>query len=144
MTSSSARSRTVARVGLVVLTANAFWSGVWATLAPRSFYDDFPGFGRHWVAMDGPYNEHLMRDYGTLNLALGVVTLLAAIWMTRHLVIAAAAAWIVYSVPHVLYHGLNTDGYATGDQIGIVGGLLLLPVLAAIVLVLSLRTDPVE
>ena len=140
-TSMTGLSKTVVRVGLVVLTGTALLSGVWATIAPRSFYDDFPGLGRHWVAMDGPYNEHLMRDFGALNLALGAVTLLAAIWLTRHLVIVAAGAWIVYSVPHVLYHLFNTDGYVTGDQIGIVGGLLVAPAIAVIVLVLCLRPD---
>ncbi len=93
--------------------------------------------------MDGPYSEHLVRDYGALNLALAVVTLLAAFWVTRHIVIAAAVAWIVYSVPHVLYHGFNVEGYETGDQIGIIGGLLLAPVIAVLVLVLLPREDPV-
>ena len=44
--------------------------GLQALFTPRSFYDDFP-LGRGWVAMDGPYNQHLVRDVGSLNLALG-------------------------------------------------------------------------
>ena len=36
--------------------------GVWALVLPRSFYDDFPAAGRHWVSALGPYNEHLVRD----------------------------------------------------------------------------------
>jgi hypothetical protein len=136
-------SRTIVRVALLVLAAQALLSGVWASVAPRSFYDDFPGLGRHWVAMDGPYNEHLMRDYGALNLALAVVTVLAAVWLTRHLVIAAAVAWIVYSVPHVLYHGFNIEAYETGDQVGILGGLLVGPLLAVLVLVLLPPSDRV-
>ena len=51
--------------------------GGWQTLAPASFYTDFPGAGRHWVSVDGPYNEHLLRDVGQGNLALGVVALVA-------------------------------------------------------------------
>ena len=36
-------------------------TGLWALLAPRSFYDSFPGgSGLHWVAADGPYNRHLV------------------------------------------------------------------------------------
>jgi hypothetical protein len=84
-----------------------------------------------------------MRDYGALNLALAVVTLLAAFWVTRHIVIATAVAWIVYSLPHVLYHAFNLEGYETGDQIGIIGGLLMGPVLAVLVLVLLPHQDPV-
>ena len=71
------RERAV-RVLLIVLGAVALELGVWATFAPRSFYDDFPGLGRAWVAADGPYNEHLVRDFGGLNLALAVLTLVAA------------------------------------------------------------------
>jgi hypothetical protein len=129
-------SRTVARVGLVILGVQGLISGVWAQATPRGFYDDFPGFGRHWVSADGPYNEHLVRDYGALNLALAVLAFAAAIWCTRALVITAAAAWLVYSVPHLLYHALNLGGhhYETGDKVGIIGGLVLVPVIAAVVL----------
>ena len=33
--------------------------GLWAAVAPHSFYDDFPGGGRHWVAVDGPFSFFL-------------------------------------------------------------------------------------
>ena len=64
--------------------------GVWALMAPRSFYDDFPGAGRAWVAVDGPYNEHLVRDVGALNLAILVVFALAAFRPSRDLIRLAA------------------------------------------------------
>jgi hypothetical protein len=36
--------------------------GFWAASAPRSFYDAFPGLGfGPWVAIDGAYNEYLVR-----------------------------------------------------------------------------------
>ena len=56
--------------------------GLQAAFTPRSFYDDFP-FGRGWIAMDGPYNEHLVRDVGTLNLALVVLAFAALVVSTR-------------------------------------------------------------
>ena len=56
---------------LWILAVSAFALGVQAEFTPRAFYDDFP-FGRGWVAMDGRYNEHLIRDFGALNLALVV------------------------------------------------------------------------
>ena len=52
--------------------------GLQALFAPRSFYDDFP-IGRGWVAMDGPYNQHLVRDVGSLNLALVVLVFAALV-----------------------------------------------------------------
>ena len=58
--------------------ASAWWcsrsrrssSGSGPRSCPAAFYDDFPGLGRMWVAPDGPYNQHLVRDVGELNLAL--------------------------------------------------------------------------
>ena len=58
--------------------------GFQALFTPRSFYDDFP-IGRGWVAMDGPYNQHLVRDVGSLNLALVVLVFAALIVSTRAL-----------------------------------------------------------
>lgn len=138
------RSRTVTRVGLVVLAAQGLLFGAWAVIWPRGYFDDFPGLGLRWVVGDGPYNEHLMRDYGALNLALGVFTLCAAIWLTRELAVAAALAWIVYAVPHVVYHSFNRDGFDTGDQIGIIGGLVLQPLVAIVVLIASRPVAAVE
>ena len=66
-------ARPWSRLMLWILAFSAFGVGVQAAFFPRSFYDDFP-FGRGWVAMDGRYNEHLIRDVGALNLALLVVT----------------------------------------------------------------------
>ena len=37
------------RGGLLVLAVSALAMGLWALLAPRSFYDDFPLPGRAWV-----------------------------------------------------------------------------------------------
>ena len=50
---------------------------------------------------------------------------------------AAALAWIVYAVPHVAYHFFNRDGFGTADQIGVIGGLLLQPLVAVVVLIAS-------
>ena len=75
-----------------------------------------------------------MRDYGALNLALGVVALCAAIWLTRTLVVTAALAWIVYSVPHIIYHALNGDPYDTSDHVAIVASLCFAPIVAIVVL----------
>ena len=98
------RVTTALRVLLGVLTVSATTVGVWAAFAPRSFYDDFPGLGQIWVAVDGPYNEHLVRDVGSLNLALAVVSLTALITLARSTVLASALAWLVYGVPHFVYH----------------------------------------
>jgi hypothetical protein len=105
--------------------------GVWAAFFPQGFYDDFPGFGRTWIAPDGPFNEHLIRDVGELNLALAIVTIAAAVALTPAFVRAVLAAWIVEGVLHVVYHSRHVHVFATSDKVMIVGSLVLTPVLAA-------------
>ena len=128
----------IVRVVLAIWAAVAVQLGIWATFAPRSFYDDYPGFGREWVRVDGPYNEHLVRDFGALNLALAVVTIAALVTFGRPLVIAAAVAWLAWGVPHLVYHLRHLDLYETEDQVLNVFALAALPVLAVLVLVLTI------
>ena len=134
----------VTRVGLLILAFQGLLSGIWATATPRGYFDDFPGFGLSWVSPDGPYNEHLMRDYGALNLALGLVALAAAIWGARALVVTAAVAWIVYSVPHIVYHALNGDPYDTSDHVAIMASLFFAPIVAIVVLWSMRGSEPAQ
>jgi len=123
------------RIGLAYLAANAALVGFWATFAPRSFYDDFPALGRHWVSPDGPYNQHLVRDVGELNLAMLVVVALAAFTLSRPLVRAALAATVVNGTLHLAYHVGHRDMFPTGDQVGILVSLVLAPLVAVVLLV---------
>lgn len=125
------------RAVLAVYGAALLVTGVWAAGAPRSFYDDFPGLGRVWVAVDGPYNEHLVRDVGTLNLALAALLVVAAVRATPALVAVAAGANLVNAVPHMAYHALNLDLHETADQVANMT-VLALSVLAPVGLLLHL------
>jgi hypothetical protein len=129
----------VVRVVLAVWAVVSVQLGIWATFAPRSFYDDYPGFGREWVRVNGPYNEHFVRDFGALNLALAVVTIAALVTLSRPMVIAVAVAWLAWSVPHLVYHLRHLDVFSTGDKVVNVFLLGSLPVLAVVVLVLTLQ-----
>jgi lysylphosphatidylglycerol synthetase-like protein (DUF2156 family) len=132
---------TVLRIGLAVLAVPALMIGFWAAFAPRSFYDDFPGLGRTWVAPDGPYNEHLVRDVGELNLALAVITIVALVVLGPALVRAVLAGWIVYSVPHLVYHLRHMQPFGTDDQVSIGASLALVPIVAIALLVIDLRVS---
>lgn len=100
----------VARGALLLLAAAALYQGVWAQIAPRSFYVDFPG-GMSWVAGEGPYNEHLARDIGGLINGLAVVAIVAAWTLSRPLLMANALGWLTYGLPHLSYHlGHPLDG----------------------------------
>lgn len=127
------------RAALALLALTGLATGLWATLSPRSFFDGFPGAGREWVAADGPYNEHLVRDFGSLNLALAAVSIVALVTLGRAVVTAAALAWIVYGVPHLVYHARHLDVYGTGDQVGTIGALILALVVPVVVLVADRR-----
>jgi hypothetical protein len=115
------RTRTTTLAVKALLAWFAFYnlaSGLWQFLAPRSFYDDFPGFGRQWVSVDGPYNEHLLRDFAQGNLAFGIVALVAlltgGIWLAR----ATGLAAVVANLPHQAYHQTHLHVLPTvSDQV---------------------------
>ncbi len=118
------------RIALVYLAFSSAQIGFWALFAPRSFYDDFPGLGRTFIAVDGPYNEHLVRDFGALNLALLFVLAAAIVSMSRQLVFTASIASIIWGIPHVIYHATTTDLFTGSDVFVNVGGLVFFVVVA--------------
>jgi hypothetical protein len=124
---------------LWMLAASAAIVGAWALLAPGSFYADFV-LGRGWVALDGPYNEHLVRDVGALNLALAVVTAAAAHRRDPWLIRLAAAATLVYAVPHLAYHTTAMAPFPLAD---VVAQLFALAVQIAAPMLLLWRPVPV-
>lgn len=123
------------RATLAALTASAVYVGGWAAAFPRSFFDSFPGLNRIWVGGDGPYNEHLVRDVGALYLALAVAGTLALIWRDRRVTLVVAAAWAVFSAPHLAYHLHHLDDLDPVDAVGslvALSGTLLLAVLLVV------------
>jgi nucleoside-diphosphate-sugar epimerase len=104
-----ARVPAAVRLGLWAMALVSLLAGIQQQFTPRSFYDSFPGFGMHWVAVDGPYNEHLLRDLGGANLALAALILFAIARPTRELVRAVAAAVLIAQVPHFIYHAAHLD-----------------------------------
>lgn len=118
-------------LGLVLVGFGAV--GVWALAAPASFYADFP-FDRGWVATDGPYNEHLVRDVGALNLALAVLLAWAVRTPSRARVRLAAGATLVYGVPHLVYHVTHLGPFGTFDAVAQTASLALVVVVPAWVL----------
>lgn len=111
------------KVALVVIAAGTLLVGVWAQIFPQSFYDDFPGAGRVWVAVDGPFNEHLVRDVGGLNLALAFVAILALATGSVMVARAAGGGALIYGVPHLAYHATHLGDFDTADAVGIVVSL---------------------
>jgi hypothetical protein len=127
------------RGGLLILAAASLAVGLWALPAPRSFYDDFPLPGRDWVSTLGPYNEHLVRDVGALNLAFGVLLLLAAALLERRLVQVSLVSYLVYAVPHLIFHLTTGHAFPLLDNIANLVTLGLAVLLPLVLLALADR-----
>src|SRR5918994_4854280 len=124
--------RTWLRIGLLFVAATPLTGGLWALLSPRAFYDDFPLPGSDWVSTLGPYNEHLVRDYGALNLAMAVLLLAAGVLLERRLAQITLVTWLVFEVPHFVFHLGQTHHFSARsnwEQLGGLGLLVLLPLL---------------
>lgn len=122
----------VARVALVCLCLSCLVIGAQATVAPHAFYTGFP-FGRGWVELLPPYNEHLIRDVGGFYLAFAILFAWAAVTLARELVVPLCVAYAVDAVLHGVFHVLHLDGFTAADAIAQTVGLaavLALPLLA--------------
>ncbi len=137
------RLPTLMRVGLAILAAMQAVIGLWALAAPRAFYAGFPLPGHSWVALLPPYNEHLLRDVGALNLALSVVLGAAAFTLDRAIIRASLVGLAVYAVPHTLFHAGHLEGFRTADAVAQTAGFVLQLVLIAALFALTWRL-PVE
>ncbi|MGH2924143.1 MAG: hypothetical protein ACRDKH_08970 [Solirubrobacterales bacterium] len=131
------RHTTAIRIALAYLTVAIALVGVSILVAPRSFYEDFPTGGWNWVSALPPYNEHLIRDFGAASLGLAIVAGLAAVWLDRRLVQAAAIAIFAAGLPHAIYHSTTTDAYSTGSNIASLGALYLQTLLPLAILYLA-------
>lgn len=55
---------------------------------------------------------------GALFVATGALMLMAAVWLERRLVLAALVTWLLFALPHTIYHFGNLGPYDTTDTIG--------------------------
>jgi hypothetical protein len=113
------------RIALIYLAITVGVLAVWILVAPRGFYDDFPGGSVHWVSALPPYNEHLERDFGAASLGLALLAGLAAYWMDKRVIQAAAITLLAAGLPHLVYHLTTTGHYSTGDNVASLIGLAL-------------------
>jgi hypothetical protein len=131
---------TLRRLALVVIAFGSLVVGAWAQVFPRPFYDDFPGLGRVWIAVDGPYNEHLVRDVGGLNLGLALVAVVALITANLLLARVAGAAALLYGLPHLVYHAAHADLFDATDAVANLVGLAVAALAALLALAAPAHT----
>ena len=106
----------VTRGALAYLVLTGFVVGVWAFGFPHAFYAGFPGFGRTWVSVDGPFNEHLVRDTGAAYL---MTAGLGAVGWTRPAIAApftVGVATLCFNLPHFAYHMTHLGMYGLVDR----------------------------
>jgi hypothetical protein len=126
------------RILLALTLVLALYAGVWAEFFPRQFYNFFPGFGLNFVSVDGPYNEHLIRDVGSFYLGLGAITLVGLLARTALPGRIAGVGWGVFGVLHFGYHVLHPEGTTT-DYIT---EIIALVISAALGIILALPSRP--
>ena len=127
------------RAGLVLLALPQLAIGVWALVSPTGWFENFPGAGNRWLPLyEGGFDEHLVTDVGSTFLALGVILVLAAVWMDRRVVLAASVGYLVYQVPHAIFHFGADDVLSDGDQVANTIGLALALFLAVGIVVAML------
>jgi hypothetical protein len=71
---------------------------------PMVWLRDFPWPGHSWVGALPAYNEHLVRDFGGMNLAMAVVFGVAAVTLDRRLAATVLVAFLVFALPHLVFH----------------------------------------
>ncbi|ORA08027.1 hypothetical protein [Mycobacterium arosiense] len=102
----------VLRAGVWSLTFVEIVVGLVASLTPRVFYDYVP-----WVDLIPPFSEHLMRDYGAMNLSLALVFAVAAVTMERRMVRVALGAYLLFAIPHLIFHLTHLEHFTTGAAV---------------------------
>ncbi|MEN0022368.1 MAG: hypothetical protein AAGC61_03735 [Microbacterium sp.] len=127
------------RLHLIALTASSalgLFVGGWAYFSARGFYDSFPGVLGSWVSVDGPFNEHLIRDVGAMYLALAAAGIGGLIWRDAVVSRVLGLAWTLFGALHFAYHALHlghmTMESAVGEMVALgvsllLGILLLIP-----------------
>lgn len=105
--------------------------GVWAFVAPRSFYDTLAEFP--------PFNAHFIRDIGTIQIGVGVAGVVGAL-RRSNAVITGLAGLVAFQVMHVVSHVVDRDdGGRPGFDIPALGALALLTTVALVAAVRQAR-----
>jgi hypothetical protein len=124
------------RAGLWFLTFVELAVGLVATLAPRAFYDYVP-----WVDLMPPYSEHLMRDYGAMNLSLALVFVVAVTTMDRRAVRVALGGYLLFAIPHLIFHVTHLAHFTTAAAVGQTTTLVIALLPAALLMLTGRRSN---
>jgi hypothetical protein len=136
MAQASADRTRIVKLGLVVLALPNLVNGLFALVAPRSWFDMFS------VGDLGGYNDHLVRDVGEAFIATSFLLLLAAAWMDKRVIYTAIAGWLVFNIPHLVNHIFERDDLSVVDYAGVLAILTFNVGLALVLFALTRRRLP--
>ena len=105
-------------VALAYLFSSSVVVGVWAYGFPTGFYGSFPGLGRTWVSMAGPFNEHLVRDAGAAFLMIAALAGPGLLKPAMTPPFTVGLATMFFNLPHFAYHMTHLGMYGPIDQVG--------------------------
>jgi len=103
--------------------------GLWAFLAPRSFYDSLATFE--------PFNAHFVRDIGAIQAGVGIAGIVGALRVRA--VVVGLAGLLAFQILHVASHVADRD--AGGRPAFDIPALTLVALLTAAALVIAVRSD---
>ena len=134
---SAARIAAPWRVLLAIVGLGDVFTGGWALVDPRGWWNKFPGFGHHLVSgQGGAFNEHLASDAGAGFLAVGVILLVGALMGSPVAVRLAALALLAHALPHFLFHVANSPEHLSqGEKAAGTYALLAEAIIGAVTLV---------
>jgi Na+-transporting NADH:ubiquinone oxidoreductase subunit NqrB len=128
---------------MAVLAALDLWWGAWARLAPRQFFDVFPGSGHHWTAAYPPYNEHLVTDLGSTFLTLAFFLVVGAWVNDRRLRRVVLSGVVLFNALHLSFHATDHGTMGSvdlGESLAVLAGGVIGP--AVLLLVDAIQPTP--
>ena len=130
-------------VGLVLLAVPNLVAGVWGILAPKNWFDEFPGWAPRLVAALPPYNEHLATDAASGLLAAGVLAAIAVWWRRRDVVLVAMVGYLAFALPHAVFHLAHpADALSGSEDVMNSVTLVVAAVVAGVIAVVAWRSAP--
>ena len=130
------------RWGSALLAALHLWWGVWARVAPRHFFETFPGLGQRWTAAYPPYNEHLVTDLGATFLTLGALLVVAAYSSEPRVRRTVLAGVALFGTLHLVFHATERGDLGAPSYAGSLVALAIGVLLPAALLALDLLAAP--
>jgi hypothetical protein len=132
------------RALLAALAVSAAYPGLWAAVAPSSFFEEFPGAGHHWTAELPPYSEHLVTDVGAFYLGFALLLAWAAVRPSRELIVPVCTAFALFSAIHLAWHSAHLDGFDTFDAVAQTASLAAVLIASAGAAVIAARRPAVR